>query len=126
MGKLKLVTSHERLDKLGLDYAKTHTVAELRSWLKRFVARVEPEGFNARADEERRKRSVQIVHGDDGMSWMTIYQSSHLLAAADNRLDRQRQGAKLGADPTMTAPWTNGVRIWPASGCWPTTTARPT
>jgi hypothetical protein len=99
IGKLKLASSHERLDKLGLAYAETHTVAELRSWLKRFVARVEPEGFNARADEERRKRSVQIVHGDDGMSWMTIYQSSHLLAAVDNRIDASAREQKLGADP---------------------------
>ena len=91
IGQAQACTSHDWLDKLGLDYAETHTVAELRSWLKRFVARVEPEGFNARADEERRRRSVQIVHGDDGMSWLTIYQSSHVLAAAYNRID---SGAK--------------------------------
>jgi hypothetical protein len=97
--KLKLASSFERLDKLGLAYAETHTVAELRSWLKRFVARVEPEGFNARADEERRKRSVQIVHGDDGMSWLTIYQSSHILAAIGNRLDANAKEQRLGADP---------------------------
>lgn len=99
IGKLKLANSYERLDKLGLAYAETHTVAELRSWLKRFVARVEPEGFNARADEERRRRSVQIVHGDDGMSWMTIYQSSHILAAAYNRIDASAKEQRLGADP---------------------------
>jgi len=99
IGKLKLAYSHERLDKRGLEYAETHTVTELRSWLKRFVARVEPEGFNARADEERRNRNVQIVHGDDGMSWITIYQSSHILAAAYNRIDASAKEQKLGADP---------------------------
>jgi hypothetical protein len=99
IGKLKLATSHERLDRVGLEYAETHTVAELRSWLKRFVARVEPEGFDARADQERRKRSVQIVIGDDGMSWMTIYQSSHILAAIGNRIDASANEQKLGADP---------------------------
>ena len=99
IGKLKLERSFDRLDKVGLAYAETHTVAELRSWLKRFVARVEPEGFNARADEERRRRSVQIVHGDDGMSWLTIYQSSHVLAAAYNRIDSGAKENKLGADP---------------------------
>ena len=104
MGKLKLERSFNRLDKLGLDYAATHTVAELRSWLKRFVARVEPEGFNARAEEERRNRSVQIVHGDDGISWMTIYQSSHILAAIDNRIDTSAKEQQLGADPDDRKP----------------------
>ena len=97
--KLKLPNSWERLDRVGLAYAETHTVAELRSWLKRFVARVEPEGFNARADEERRKRSVEIVHGDDGMGWMTLYQSSHILAAIENRATTAAKEQKLGADP---------------------------
>ncbi|HUS22883.1 MAG TPA: DUF222 domain-containing protein [Aeromicrobium sp.] len=97
--KLKLASSFERLDKLGLAYAETHTVAELRAWLKRFVVRVEPENFNARADEERRKRNVEIVHGDDGMSWMTIYQSSHILASISNRIDVSAKEQKLGADP---------------------------
>jgi hypothetical protein len=97
--KLKLPKSWERLDHVGLAYAETHTVAELRSWVKRFVARVEPEGFNARADDERRKRNVEIVHGDDGMGWMTLYQSSHILAAIENRTTAAAKEQKLGADP---------------------------
>ncbi|MFL6090602.1 MAG: DUF222 domain-containing protein [Aeromicrobium sp.] len=97
--KLKLAQSHERLDKLGLAYAETHTVAELRGWLKRFVARIEPEQFNARADEERRKRYVRIVHGDDGMSWVDAYVPSHLAAAIDVRLEAGAIAQKLGADP---------------------------
>lgn len=97
--KLKLPSSWERLDRLGLAYAETHTVAELRSWVKRFVARVEPEGFNARADEERRRRNVEIVHGDDGMGWMTLYQSSHILAAIENRVAAAAKEQKLGGDP---------------------------
>ncbi len=97
--QLKLASSHERLDRLGLAYAETHTVAELRAWLKRFVARVEPEGFNARADEARRKRRIEVVHGDDGMSLMTIYQCSHILAAIENRATAAARDHKLGADP---------------------------
>ena len=97
--KLKLPESWQRLDHVGLAYAETHTVAELRAWLKRFVARVEPEGFNARADEERRKRHVEIVHGDDGMGWLTLYQSSHILAAVENRVMAAAKEQKLGADP---------------------------
>jgi len=97
--KLKQSKSWERLDHVGLAYAEAHTVAELRSWLKRFVARVEPEGFNARADDERRKRNVEIVHGDDGMGWLTLYQSSHILAAIENRATAAAKEQKLGADP---------------------------
>lgn len=99
IAKLRLPESWHRLDHVGLAYAETHTVAELRSWLKRFVARVEPEGFNARADDERRKRSVEIVHGDDGMSWMTLYQSSHVLAAIETRVAAAAKEQKIGADP---------------------------
>ncbi|HUS22437.1 MAG TPA: DUF222 domain-containing protein [Aeromicrobium sp.] len=96
---LKVATSWERLDKVGLAYAETHTVAEVRSWVKRFVARVEPEGFNARADEERRLRRVEISHGDDGMSWISAYVPSFVAAATDNRLNARVKEIRLEGDP---------------------------
>ena len=99
LDKLKLLTSWERLDRVGLAYAETHTVAELRAWVKRFVSRVEPEGFNARADDARRRRGLTVVHGDDGMGLLTLYQSSHLLAAIENRVTASAKEQKLGADP---------------------------
>ncbi|HUQ00552.1 MAG TPA: DUF222 domain-containing protein [Aeromicrobium sp.] len=96
---LKLAESHARLDRVGLVYAETHTVAELRSWVKRFVARVEPEGFNARADEERRQRRVEISNGDDGMSWISAYVPSFVAAATDNRLNARVKEIRLAGDP---------------------------
>src|SRR5688572_23912573 len=36
--KLKRERSIERLDRVGLAYAETHTVAELRRWVTRFLA----------------------------------------------------------------------------------------
>lgn len=96
---LKQPASHARLDHVGLAYAETHTVAELRAWLKRFIARTEPEGFNARADEARRHRYVNIIHGDDGMGWLEAYLPSFALAAIDNRLDASATEQKLAADP---------------------------
>jgi hypothetical protein len=97
IAKLKNEESFERLESTGLPYAETHNVSELRAWLKRFVARIEPEGFNARADEARRERRVEVAHDDDGMGWLSIYGPSFAIAAADNRLTA---GAKeLAADP---------------------------
>jgi len=77
-------------------YADSHTVAELRRWLKLFVARIEADLFNERAEEEREQRRVDVFHGDDGMSWLSIYDQSHRIAAIDKRLTK---GAKaFGAD----------------------------
>ena len=129
LDRLRLEQSWQRLDRVGLAYAETHTVAEFRAWVKRFVARVEPEGFNARADDARRRRSVSIVHGDDGMGVLTLYQSSHLLAAIENRVTSSAKEHKLGADPatpTMNARWSSAAPTWSRSGCWPTITGRST
>jgi len=94
--KLKRPESIARLDLRVVAYAESHTCAELRRWLKLFVARVEADLFNERAENERKERRVEVIHGDDGMSWMSIYDQSHRIAAIDKRLTK---GAKaLGAD----------------------------
>lgn len=100
--KLKLAESQARLDRVGLAYAETHTVPELRAWLKRFVARVEPAGFDARADQERRQRRVEISHGDDGMSWIGAYVPSFVAAATDSRLNARVREIRLAGDPEET------------------------
>ncbi|HJR90594.1 MAG TPA: DUF222 domain-containing protein [Aeromicrobium sp.] len=94
--KLKRPESIARLDLRVVDYAAAHTIAELRRWLKLFVARSEADLFNERAEDERRQRRVEIVHGDDGMSWLSIYDQSHRIAAIDKRLTKQAKA--LGAD----------------------------
>jgi len=99
-GKLEESSSWQRLDRLVVGYAEKHTVAELRAWLRRFVARVEPERFNARADEERRQRRVEVDYVDDGMAWINAYVPAFVAAASDRRLDA---GAKeLGAEDERT------------------------
>ncbi|MCO7239333.1 HNH endonuclease signature motif containing protein [Aeromicrobium sp. CnD17-E] len=80
--------SHDRLDDTVVAYAKTHTVAELRAWLRRFVARVEAEEAAARAEAARRQRDVQVTHVDDAMAWVNAYLPSHLAAAIGARLNR--------------------------------------
>lgn len=98
--KLQRPESIDRLDVRVVTYAESHTVAELRRWLKLFVARVEADLFVERAEAEREQRRVDVVHGDDGMSWLSIYDQSHRIAAIDKRLTK---GAKaLGADDDRT------------------------
>ncbi|MDR6117748.1 hypothetical protein QE370_000932 [Aeromicrobium sp. SORGH_AS981] len=80
--------SHDRLDDTVVAYAKAHTVAELRAWLKRFVARVEAEEAAARAEAARRQRDVQVTHVDDAMAWINAFIPSHQAAAIDARLRR--------------------------------------
>ena len=81
-------SSHRRLDESVVGYAATHTVAELRGWLKRFVARVEAEEAAQRAEAARRQRDVQVTHVDDAMAWVNAFVPSHQAAAIDARLRR--------------------------------------
>jgi hypothetical protein len=81
-------SSHRRLDESVVGYAATHTVAELRAWLRRFVARVEAEEAAQRAEAARRQRDVQVTHVDDAMAWINAFIPSHQAAAIDARLRR--------------------------------------
>ena len=94
--QLKRAESVHRLDRRVVGYAETHTVAELRAWLKAFVRRVEADLAVERADEERTKRHVSVTHGDDAMGWLNAYLPSHELAAIE---DRYRNAARRITDP---------------------------
>ena len=85
---LRRPESHDRLDDTVVAYANAHTVAELRAWLKRFVARVEAEEAAQRAEAARRQRDVQVTHVDDAMAWVNAFIPSHQAAAIDARLRR--------------------------------------
>ena len=94
--QLKRADSVHRLDRRVVGYAETHTVAELRAWLKAFVRRVEADLAVERAEDERKKRYVSVRHGDDSMGWLNAYLPSHELAAIE---DRYRKAARRPADP---------------------------
>jgi hypothetical protein len=94
--QLKRAESVHRLDRRVVGYAETHTVAELRAWLKAFVRRVEADLAAERADDERTKRHVSVTHGDDSMGWLNAYLPSHELAAIE---DRYRKAARRITDP---------------------------
>jgi len=87
--KLHEPESVTQLDTTVVDYASTHTTAELRRWLRDFVLRVEAERAMERAEAEREQRYVKVDHGDDGMSWLTAYLPSPQAAAIERRLHKE-------------------------------------
>ena len=96
--KLETPESWETLEKAAPDYAATHTVAELRAWLRRLRARLEPEQTadeRAKAVEERR---VSITHNDDGTSWLNALLPTGVAIAVGDRLRRAAK-ALPSADP---------------------------
>ncbi|MEH3034220.1 MAG: DUF222 domain-containing protein [Aeromicrobium erythreum] len=123
LGRLARPESWARLDGLAVGYATTHTTAELRRWLRRFVARTEPDLATERAEVERDRRHVQVHQVDDSMAWLTAYLPAHQAAAIASRLRRRvrrmrREGdsrtleqlradlladAAMGADPAAPA-----------------------
>ncbi len=59
------------LDHRVSTYAPVHTAAQLKGWLKRFVARNAPDQASVKA--EVAKRSVWVDHQDDGMSFLHAF-----------------------------------------------------
>jgi hypothetical protein len=100
--RLERDDSFDRLDQRAATYAESHTVPELRSWLKRFVVRVEPDRAAIRAEKERAASRLDVTHDDDAMAWLTAYLPSHVAAAIDERLDRAARA--FGSDDPRTLP----------------------
>ncbi len=98
--RLKRAESITRLDERVVAYAESHTVAELRAWLRRFVVRVEGDLAAERAENERANRRVDIVHGDEGMGLLLAHLPSFVLAAIGKRLEKE--AIALGADDPRT------------------------
>ena len=88
LDRLEKESSWALLDSKALAYATTHTTAELRAWVKRFVTRTEPDEALDRAEKAREQRCVALHHLEDGMSWLSAYLPSHQAAAVMKRLDR--------------------------------------
>ncbi|MBM9462207.1 DUF222 domain-containing protein [Aeromicrobium sp. YIM 150415] len=89
MAKLAHAQSFERLDGRIARYAESHTVGELRSWLKRRVAMAEPEHAAERYEDLYRERSIRVTHSDDGTGDLYAnHLPSIVLADIEARLDR--------------------------------------
>ncbi len=74
------------IDERVVDYATTHTATELRAWLKRLVARLEPEHHEDRARAAVNDRRVHIDHRDDGVSELWALLPTAQAAAIDTLL----------------------------------------
>jgi hypothetical protein len=98
--QLERAASIARLDRHVVAYAESHTVVELRRWLKVFIARVESDLFNNRAEDERTHRGVTVVHGNNGMGSLIGDLPSTWVAAIDKRLTKAAKA--LGADDPRT------------------------
>ncbi|MCX6407229.1 MAG: DUF222 domain-containing protein, partial [Propionibacteriales bacterium] len=66
--KLHAPENITRLDETVLAYATTHTLGQLKGWLRRFLVRVEPDHATARRQAAQEDRTVTITALDDGMS----------------------------------------------------------
>lgn len=58
------------LDTKVAAYAADHTAAQTKAWLRRFVARVEPDCQQTRTRRALSDRRVWVDHDDDGVSWL--------------------------------------------------------
>lgn len=86
VAKLQTADALEAVNLTAPGYAADHTPGELRAWLKRLRARLEPE---ACADETTRaveQRHVEISHNDDGTSWLSALLPTGVAVAVGNRL----------------------------------------
>jgi hypothetical protein len=66
--KLHAPQNLARLDETVLAYATTHTLGQLKGWLRRFLVRVEPDHAIERRQAAQADRTVTITALDDGMS----------------------------------------------------------
>ncbi|MBC9225133.1 DUF222 domain-containing protein [Aeromicrobium sp. 636] len=86
--RLTATASVEALDASVVSYATTHTVGELRSWLNRMRARLEPAEVQAEADRAVETRRVDITHNGDGTSWLSALLPTPVAIAVGERLRR--------------------------------------
>ncbi|MCO7239321.1 DUF222 domain-containing protein [Aeromicrobium sp. CnD17-E] len=66
--KLHAPENITRLDETVLAYATSHTLGQLKGWLRRFLIRVEPDYAIERRKTAQQDRNVTITALDDGMS----------------------------------------------------------
>ena len=86
LGNLHHPRSDGVVDESVVGYAVSHTAAELRAWLKRLTARLEPDHHEDRTRDAVDDRRVQIDHRDDGVSELWALLPTAQAAAIDTML----------------------------------------
>jgi hypothetical protein len=100
--QLRREESVRRLDATVIPFATTHTGAELRQWLRRFVQRVEADLAVERAKEARAGRHVSVKHTDDSMAWLNAYLPSHEAAAIEAKIHQAARQTPAEDDDRTT------------------------
>ena len=95
---LTRASSRAALDERGGDYAATHTPAQLRQWLRRFVLRIEPDAATERRKASVADRSVHVQPTDDGMAWLTALLRAEDAALLDRELTLAAKAARASDD----------------------------
>jgi hypothetical protein len=86
VAKLHTPEALEAVDRNAAAYGAVHTPGELRAWLKRLRARLEPERLEDDAARATEQRHVEISHNDDGTSWLSALLPTGVAVAVGNRL----------------------------------------
>ena len=89
------------LDRDVVDVAATHTTAQLKAWLRRFIARTEPDRSADRERSEAEKRRVYVEHGPDGWSWLNAFVPSTAAHRIDRLLSRLAE-KRADCDPHLS------------------------
>ncbi|MBA4609298.1 DUF222 domain-containing protein [Aeromicrobium sp. Marseille-Q0843] len=86
--RLETLEAWAALEASAPDYASTHTIAELRAWLRRLRARLEPDQVQQETDRAVEERRVSISHNSDGTSWLNALLPTGVAIAVGDRLRR--------------------------------------
>ncbi|MDR6120373.1 hypothetical protein QE370_003557 [Aeromicrobium sp. SORGH_AS981] len=118
--KLHAPENVTRLDETVLAYATSHTLGQLKGWLRRFLVRVEPDQAIERRQAAQQDRNVTITALDDGMSLLqaliptadaVLIDRDLTLAAKASRsqsADDERTLAQARADALVDTPLQKG------------------
>ena len=99
--RLQLPESASALDAKVVPYAVSHTPAQLKAWLRRFVARTEPEQVIERRKHDLEQRSVYFDHDDDGVSWLHAMMSGEDAVLLDRDLTLAAKASAQSDDRTL-------------------------
>jgi len=99
--RLQVPESMNALDAKVVPYAVSHTPAQLKAWLRRFVARTEPEQVVERRKHDLEQRSVYFDHDDDGVSWLHAMMSGEDAIMLDRELTLAAKAAGEGDDRNL-------------------------
>lgn len=83
----------EKLDEQALEFAQTHRIGQLESWLRRFEHRAEPQEAAERFARAARTRRVTVVDREDGMSMLSALLPTFTAHAIKRRLDSVARSA---------------------------------